>query len=165
MLKFLIKSKRLALAVYNGMPFLESFNKEGATMRAQSRFLYLIISVLLFGSICQAATVTGTVKGPDGAPFQGAFVQAQNVKNKIMTSVLSDTQGHYRIEKLPPGEYRVQIKAVGYSAAAQASVNLSADQNTSFDFALQKGVVRWNDISFAQASVLWPAGKGKDLDF
>ncbi len=134
-------------------------------MRAQSRFLSLIILVFLLGSVCQGATVTGTVKGPDGAPFQGAFVQAQNVKNKVMTSVLSDTRGRYRIENLPAGEYRVQIKAVGYTAAPQTSVNLSADQNTSFDFALQKGVVHWNDINFTQAAALWPAGKGKDLIF
>jgi hypothetical protein len=29
-------------------------------------------------SAAHGATVTGTVKGPDGAPFRGAFVQAQH---------------------------------------------------------------------------------------
>src|ERR1700733_1565659 len=137
--------------------------KEGAMMRAQSRFFSLITLVFLVGSVCQGATVTGTVKGPDSAPFQGAFVQAQNVKNKMMVSVLSDTQGRYRIENLPAGDYRVQIKAVGYTAEPHAGLTLSADQSASFDFALQKGIVHWNDINFTQAAALWPAGKGKDL--
>ena len=132
-------------------------------MRAQCRFLSLICLAFLLGSVCQGATIKGTVKGPDGAPFQAAFVQAQNAKTKMMVSVLSDTQGRYAIEKLPAGDYRVQIRAIGYTATPQTSVNLTADQNTSFDFALQKDSVRWSDINFYQGMQLFPAGKGKDL--
>ena len=91
--------------------------------------------------------MTGTVKGVDGAPFQGAFVQAQNTKTKITVNVLSDSKGRYRIEQLPAGEYRVQIRAVGFTATPRTGVTLTADQNTSFDFALQKGMVHWNDMS------------------
>jgi outer membrane receptor for ferrienterochelin and colicins len=83
-------------------------------MRTRSRFFALVSLVLLLGSVCRAATITGTVKGTDGAPFPGAFVQAQNAKTKVLVSVLSDTQGRYRIENLPAGEYRVQIRAVGH---------------------------------------------------
>ncbi len=39
-------------------------------------------------------------------PFQSAFVQAQNTKTKITVNVLSDSQGHYRVDQLPAGEYR-----------------------------------------------------------
>src|SRR5271165_1005829 len=118
---------------------------------------------LLLGFACQGATITGTVKATDGAPFQGAFVEAQNTKTRINTIVLSDTRGQYRIEKLPAGEYRLQIRAVGFRTDPKTGVNLTADQNASYDFALQQGVVRWNDISFYQAKQLWPAGRGKDL--
>ena len=41
----------------------------------------------------------------------------------------------------------MQIRAVGYRVDPQNAVNLSAAQNASLDFALQNGVVRWNDIS------------------
>jgi hypothetical protein len=74
-----------------------------------------IAFAILLGSACQGATVTGIVKGPDGAPFQGAFVEARNMKMRMTVIVLSDTQGRYRLEKLPPGEYRVQIDATGYA--------------------------------------------------
>jgi len=122
-------------------------------------------AIVLLGSACHSATITGTVKGVDGAPSQGAFVEAQNAKTKITVIVLSDSQGHYRVENLPSGEYRVQIRAVGYRAEPQTGVNLAADQTTSLDFALQKGVVRWNDTSQYQAKQLWPAARAKDLIF
>src|SRR6266566_6635498 len=134
-------------------------------MRSELRLLALMSAIVLLGSACHSATITGTVKGVDGAPSQGVFVEAQNAKTKITVIVLSDSQGHYRVENLPGGEYRVQIRAVGYRAEPQTGVNLAADQTTSLDFALQKGVVRWNDISQYQAKQLWPAARAKDLIF
>ena len=134
-------------------------------MRLKSKFLSLVGSIFLIGAACNGATIKGTVNGVDGAPFQGAFVEAQNAKTKITVIVLSDNKGHYRVPDLPAGDYRVQIRAVGYRADARSGVTLAAEQNASLDFALQKGLVRWSDISQNQAAQLFPAGKGKDLLF
>ncbi len=131
-----------------------------ATLRLTFRMLGL---VFLFACVSHAAGVTGTVKGPDGAPFKGAFVQAQNAATKITVSVLSDKDGHYRVERLPAGEYQVQIKAPGYKADPHRGVKLTADQNLTLDWALQKGVVRWRDISLYQGEKLLPEGKGKQI--
>src|SRR5215813_10514606 len=116
-------------------------------------------------SAADAATVTGTVTGPEGAPFRGAFVQARNAKTRIMVSVLSDNQGRYRIENLPAGDYRLQIRAPGFKADAKNGVALAADQALTQDFALQKGMVRWSDISMWQGMKLLPDARGKDLLF
>ena len=131
-------------------------------MRLQSKILLSIGLIAFFGGAAYSATITGTVKGTDGAPFQGAFVEAQNTKTKITVSVLSDSQGRYRIEKLPGGEFRMQIRAIGFKADPRTGVNLTADQNASFDFALQKGMVRWSDATVYQAKQLWPETKVKD---
>src|SRR5581483_9332665 len=48
-----------------------------ATMR-MIRTFYIAAALLLLSSSASAITVTGTVKGPDGAPFEGAFIEAQN---------------------------------------------------------------------------------------
>jgi virginiamycin B lyase len=125
--------------------------------------LPLMVFVALLGSACQGATVTGMVKGPDGAPFPGAFVEARNMKMRMTVFVLSDAQGRYRIEKLPPGEYRVQINATGYRADPSTGMNFTSGQNASIDFALQPGVVHWNETHFYQAEQLWPPARGKDL--
>ncbi len=124
--------------------------------------IVVVASILLFFSpFGHAATLTGTVKGPDGAPFEGAFVQA--ITGKTTISVLSDKQGQYRVENLPAGEYQVRVRAVGFTVEPRSAVNLTAAQNMSFDFALQKGTVRWSDISLYQGRKLLPPGPGKDL--
>jgi virginiamycin B lyase len=132
-------------------------------MRPKDAFFRLMGLGILLASVCQAATVTGTVKGPDGAPFQGAFVEARNTKMRMTVIVLSDGQGRYHLEKLPAGDYRVQIVATGYRAEPRAGVSIAADQSVSFDFALQPGTVRWNETHLYQEQKLWPPAKGKDL--
>src|SRR5215468_3946564 len=110
-----------------------------------------MISLLALAvSTADAATITGTVKGPDGQPFRGAFVQARNAKTKITVNVLSDNQGRYRVENLPAGDYRLQIRAPGYQADTVNSMALTQDQNATHDFALKASSVRWTDISMYQ---------------
>src|SRR5690349_17508619 len=89
-------------------------------------------------SAADAATITGTVTGPDGAPFRAAFVQARNAKMKMTVSVLTDNQGHYRADNLPAGDYRLSIHAPGFKVDPKSGITLAADQSLSQDFALQK---------------------------
>ncbi len=112
-----------------------------------------------------AATITGTVTGPDGAPFRGAFVQARNATTKITVSVLSDTQGHYQVPHLTAGDYRLAIRAPGYKSDPKTGIKLTADQSASYDFGLQPGLVRWSDISYVQGAKLLPDVRGKELFF
>jgi streptogramin lyase len=108
-----------------------------------------------------AATIAGTVKGPDGAPLRAAFVQARNTGMKMTVSVLSDNDGRYLIENLPAGDYRLSIRAIGYKADPRDGVKLTADQNLSQDFALQTGMVDWTDLSIYQGLQLLPEAPGK----
>ncbi len=134
-------------------------------MRSQTKVWGLLSLIVFLSSACYGAAITGTVRGADGTPFQGAFVEAQNAKTKINVIVLSDAQGHYRIPDLGAGDYRVQIKAVGFRADPRNAVTLTSGQDASFDFTLQKGVVRWNEISQYQGRRLFPPARGKDLIF
>src|SRR5258708_34809703 len=120
-------------------------------MRLQRNFTALISLAFFFGSSCYAATITGTVKGPDGAPFEGAFVQAQNTKTRMTFIVLTDSQGRYRVEKVPAGEYQLTSRATGYRGDPRPGVVLTADQDASVDFALHKAPIRWNELSIYQA--------------
>src|SRR6202165_3921127 len=95
-------------------------------MKAASKYFGLLILGAFFVPFAYGATVTGTVKGPDGASFRGAFVQAQNSGTIIMVSVLTDKDGRYRIENLPAGQYQLQVKAVGYRAVPCPGVSLAA---------------------------------------
>src|ERR1700749_594060 len=93
-----------------------------------NRYAALLAGILLGATLAPAATVTGSVKGPDGAPFKGAFVEAQNSATKITVSVLSQPDGRYRIDNLPAGDYDFRIRAIGYKADPQSGVKLAVSQ-------------------------------------
>src|SRR5882757_3019684 len=115
-----------------------------------------ILALLLAAPVADAATITGTVTGPDGAPFRGAFVQARHAGLKMTVSVLTDNQGRYVAENLPEGDYRVQVRAIGFKTDSKTGVKLATDQNAAFDFALAATPVRWSDISIYQGLELLP---------
>ena len=128
--------------------------------------IFTLISAMIFlATFARAATITGTVKGPDGAAFKGAFVSAQNTKTKITVNVLSHKDGNYRVEDLPAGEYVLRIRAIGYQADPRTGVTLSASQSASMDWALKPGPVRWRDLSLYQGEKLIPNIPGKEMVF
>ena len=116
--------------------------------------------------VCGAAdgTISGTVKNPTGAPFKGAFVRAQNAKTKITAAVLSDKQGRYRVQNLPPGDYEIRATAIGYKDDLRSSVKVAAGESKQ-DFALQKGMVLWSDLNTYQGRQLLPKTKNHDLSY
>lgn len=131
-------------------------------------FLSSLCAIALFASIAHAApgaTISGTVKGPDGSAVKGAFVRAQNSTTKITVNVLSDRNGVYRIAPLEPGEYQVSVTASGLKADPQRGVKIGADQTVPLDFSLQKGIVRWAELSIHEGQALLPEGDGKQLLF
>jgi virginiamycin B lyase len=134
-------------------------------MRQIRNFLAVIGLCIFFSSASFAATLGGTVKGPDGAPFEGAFVQARNAKTHMSFIVLSDSQGRYRVDKLPAGDYQVTSRATGFRNEARQTLTLTADQDASLDVALEKTAIRWSELSIYQAKQLLPASAGKDALF
>ena len=125
----------------------------------------LSFAILVASAVYAAAqgTISGTVKDPAGAPFQGAFVRAQNTNTTITTIVLTDRQGRYRTENLPPGEYLVRATAVGYEDHSRGGVQVAAARPVVLDFALQKGTVRWSDLTTYQGRQLLPKTANHDL--
>src|SRR5260370_26594093 len=116
-------------------------------MRLADKVLVSLTLTVSLASSAFAATITGNVQGPDGKPFMGAFVVAENTQNKMTVSVLSDPQGRYHIGNLAAATYTVHITAIGYNSDPRTEVRLTGEQNASFDFALQKKRVRWSDLS------------------
>src|ERR1700748_3254312 len=113
-------------------------------MRSFARMAAGGLALIATTTLTSAATISGTVTGPDNAAFRGAFVQARNAKTHITVSVLSDPQGHYRIDGLAAGDYRVQVRAPGFKAEPKGGIALAAEQTLTHDIALAKSYVRWS---------------------
>ncbi len=122
----------------------------------------LTLTVAL-ASTAFGAAITGTVTGPDGKPFMGAFVVAENPQTKMTVSVLSNAQGRYHIGNLPAATYKVEIASIGYASDPRTEVRLAGDQKASFDFVLRKVKVRWSDLSTYQGRQLLPKTGKHDL--
>ena len=77
-------------------------------MRLANTVLASLTLTLSLASSALGATITGSVQGPDGKSFMGAFVVAENVQNKMTVNVLSNAQGRYHIGNLPAATYTVK---------------------------------------------------------
>jgi hypothetical protein len=95
-------------------------------MNPRNTCLTLMTMVACASSVSFGATISGTVKGPEGAALKGVFVEAQNDKTNTTFMVLSDGQGYYRIEKLPAGDYQLSTKFTGYESGPLEGVKLAA---------------------------------------
>jgi virginiamycin B lyase len=114
-------------------------------------------------STASAATITGTVKGPDGKPQMGIFVVAEDAKAHRSVYVLSGEDGRYRIPDLPAATYDVKINAIGWQADTRSTVALKADAKPSFDFTLKTRPVAWSELTTYQGRMLLPHTPEHDL--
>ena len=128
---------------------------------SRQKALILSAAILFLASIAPAATITGVVRGPDGAPFRGAKVKAQNSRTRMSVIVFSDSDGHYKVPELPAGDYEVQATAIGFASDPKSGVFLNASQDQNLDWNMQKQMVKWQDIPIYQGIQLMPDGKGK----
>lgn len=126
------------------------------------KILALAGAMSLLGSTAFGATITGKVTGPDGTPFRAAFIRARNARTHVTVIVLSGSDGTYRVENLPAGDYQVGARATGYRSDPKSGIVLSANQTATYDWTLQKQMVRWDEIPIIQGIDLFPEGPGKD---
>ena len=133
-------------------------------MRKLRRIAGLLILCAAATRAANTASVSGSIQDASGAAFRGAFMRAQNTQTKITVNVLSDSQGHYQIRNLPPGEYDLRVAAPGYKTDPdRLHVKLAGGESATHNFALQTGALRWSDLSLYQGVALLPKGEGKDI--
>jgi hypothetical protein len=87
------------------------------------------------------ATLTGTVTDPNSAAVQNATVTVTNQQTGVSTSVNTTGEGNYTVTPLIPGRYTVAVEAQGFKRAQSEEVQLYTATTTTFDVALEIGVV------------------------
>src|SRR5215470_7227779 len=89
-------------------------------MSAKLLFLAFIIITSLSGiSAAQRAegALVGTVMDSAGARVAGATVSVETRALKQGRKTSTNADGEFRLESLPPGDYRVTVSATGFAAA------------------------------------------------
>jgi hypothetical protein len=79
------------------------------------------------------ATLSGVVRGPEGAPVASAEVRVQDTRAETRT----DAQGAFTLGGLPAGTQQLVVRRVGY-AEAEVSVDLRNGATTTHDVVLRR---------------------------
>ena len=93
----------------------------------------LSVFLLLAGaSFTEAQTVqgvvTGTIFDSTGAAIPGADVTLTNVGTSIAQSVKGASDGAYRFSLVPPGQYKLDVKAQGFTEKEITQIKVDASQ-------------------------------------
>ena len=110
-------------------------------MKLTKRFTFILLAVLISIPLLVVYGAGGRIEGkitdPKGAAIPGATVTVTNQTTKQTFSAVTDPQGRYKVEGLPPGVYDVSVAAKGFKDASQADINVADDSVKSVDLRLE----------------------------
>jgi hypothetical protein len=102
---------------------------------------YLLTLILLSGGACAQDASTGALRGTvtdaQGAAVPAADVLAVRVETGLRYHVLTDVNGGFTVDLLPPGEYIARAEAVGMSAQDSPRVRVDVGAATELTFKLR----------------------------
>ncbi|HYK37427.1 carboxypeptidase-like regulatory domain-containing protein [Alloacidobacterium sp.] len=83
--------------------------------------------------------IVGTVTDSTGAAIANASVTVTNQDTGISSSTVSDSQGNYQANNLPPGNYQIAIAAPGMQTMISKGIVVTVDNTTPLPITLQVG--------------------------
>src|SRR5436853_5602358 len=81
--------------------------------------LLLVLATTVTAQSPQGALV-GTVSDSNGARIAGATISAEAVGSSLKRVATTNSSGEYRIEGLPPSDYRVTVTAKNFASVIYA---------------------------------------------
>jgi len=105
-----------------------------------------ILSLVLLAAFAstasaQNAQITGTVKDASGAVIPGATVSARNADTGFVRTAVTDAQGDYRVQSLPPGHYAVSAELSGFTTETRPDITLIIDETATLNFSLKPAAI------------------------
>src|SRR5437868_1293695 len=99
---------------------------------------FLLLSVRLLSQDASTGAIRGTVLDPDGRPIAQATVAIVSPASGMSRSALTDGEGRFAIELLPPGDYsaRAEIKGMSPQETPQVHVDVGGTVELSFRLSL-----------------------------
>src|SRR6266849_5710225 len=112
--------------------------------KLSSRAMLLLACVTLFNSAAHAqfkASIQGTIMDPKGGVVAGAKVTVTAQDTGVSHDTVTNDQGFYRVNELPPGSYTVTVEAAGFKQSISKDLLVQAEQPRGFDITLAVGTV------------------------
>ncbi len=99
--------------------------------------LLLVVPGTLAGQVATTGTIHGRVLGPDSVAIAGATVRAARAELGFGREATTDVGGAFRIGFLPPGDYRLSVRRIGYRPTVIEPVTVGAGSVTRLTVALE----------------------------
>ncbi len=115
-----------------------------------SRFALCCSAVALLATSLSVAlaqdtgAINGQVLDPTNAAVPNVTVEAINQNTGLSRSVVSNAEGAFFIQALPPGTYSLRTEVSGFKSFSRTGIIVSVGQNTRADIPLQVGGVAEN---------------------
>ncbi len=108
----------------------------------QKLILFSIVFLSLAAHAETGASLTGTVKDPQGRPVAGAALTLLSRTGSAGSATTSESTGAYRFQGLPEGEYLIRAEAPGFAPFLAENIQLASNAAESQDVVLQLAGVR-----------------------
>ncbi|MBZ5540991.1 MAG: carboxypeptidase-like regulatory domain-containing protein [Acidobacteriia bacterium] len=89
----------------------------------------------------QTASLSGTVLDPANASVAGAQVTIAQEGTGLTRTTATEADGRYVFAQLPPGKYKIEVKAQGFKTAAREHVEVLVGITSTLDIHLAVGAV------------------------
>jgi hypothetical protein len=121
----------------------------------QLLLLTLLSVITTLTALAQSnATLQGSVTDPSGSAVPNATITVRNTATGLERTVQTDSAGSYQIAALPPGSYRIEVQAQGFSPQILNNVTLEVSSNLVENIQLRVGNVTQEVNVTADAPVI-----------
>jgi hypothetical protein len=107
----------------------------------QSRICVLLfVSAFLCCRLLSAqgnGSITGKVTDGKGVPVPAASIQLSTLDRDQAAELLTDVDGSFRIESLPPGTYQLTVEIVGFVKFTKTGISLAANSSQPLEIRLE----------------------------
>ena len=83
--------------------------------------------------------IRGVVRNQAGAPVSGAAITVSNLASGLRRESQSDTNGHFEIPNLTPGDYDAEVSRPGFATLKQSRIKVNGSEVRSLEFVLERG--------------------------
>src|ERR1039458_597717 len=104
-------------------------------------YLLVVLAPSLMAQTAGIGALTGRVTDPSGAVVANVTVTATSVDNGQTRSVTTGTDGTYKLDGLPAGNYRVKFEASGFKSVELPSAAVNETETAVLDTKLEIGEV------------------------
>ena len=111
---------------------------------------FVAVVIFVASTLAASSVLEGIVKDANGHPIQGADIRVEaSDSGRLLTTIKTDANGHYMLEGLAAGNYRVTLVVNGAVKTSINNATLEQGESTQLNF----------DLTHRRASVTVQKGK------